>query len=116
MAHVTLDQGMVNVSLSLPEQMFSFHGSFHIPLAHVTNAYVSSLSDLELQWRLFGTGAGSLMTGGIFTTPEGIIFCDIHGQRDCLVIETQGERFRRLAFTLDKGQDPNAIAHQITKA
>jgi hypothetical protein len=116
MAHVTLDEGILSVTLSLPEQLFSFHGSFHIPLAHVTNAYVSSLNDLELQLRLLGTGAGSLMTGGIFTTPEGIIFCDVHGQRDCLVIETQNERFRRLAFTLDKDQDPNALAHQITSS
>jgi hypothetical protein len=114
-AHVTIAERMLNVKMTLPEQLFSFHGSFHIPLAHVTNAYVSSLSDLELKWRLKGTGAGSVMTGGIFTTPEGIIFCDIHGQRDCLVIETQGERFRRLAFTLDEGQDPNAIAHEITR-
>ena len=107
---------MVNVTMSLPEQLFSFHGSFHIPLAHVTKAYVRSLRDLELQWRLLGTGAGSLMTGGIFTSPEGVIFCDIHGQGDCLVLETQNERFRRLAFTLDKNQDPNVIAQEITKS
>lgn len=115
MAHVTLDESTANVTLSLPEEIFTFHGSFHIPIAHVTNAYVSSLRDLELAWRLFGTGAGSLMTGGIFTTPHGIIFCDVHGQGDCLVIETQGERFPRLAFTLDKDQNANAIAHEICK-
>jgi hypothetical protein len=116
MAHVTIANGAVHVTMSLPEQIFSFHGSFEIPLAHVTNAYVSSLHDLELKWRLVGTGAGSVMTGGIFTTAQGTIFCDIHGSRDCLVIETNGERFPRLAFTLDERQDPNDIAHQITRA
>jgi hypothetical protein len=114
MARVTLDDAALSISLSLPEAIFSFHGNFHIPLQHVTAAYVSNLQDLQLEWRLLGTGAGSLMTGGIFTTPDGIIFCDVHGRDTCLVIETRDERFRRLAFTLDDGEDPGAIARLIT--
>lgn len=114
MARVSIADGILNVDLSLAEAVFAIHGSFRIPLAHVTNAYVGNLRDLGLQLRLFGTGAGAVMTGGIFTTAEGIIFCDVHGTYDCLVIETRGERFPRLAFTLD--QDLQAVASEINHA
>jgi hypothetical protein len=50
---------------------------------------------------------------GIFTTPSGIIFCDISGWKDCLVVETRGERFPKIAVTLDDGVDLNALAHEI---
>ena len=101
--------------MSLLEQVLAFHGSFRFPLAHVTNAYVSNRHDLELQWRLLGTGAGSLKTAGIFTTPDGIIFCDLTGNGNYLVIETRGERFARLAFTLDSAQEPGAMAEDIRR-
>lgn len=114
MARVTVDGGTLRVRLSLPEVIFSFHGDFSIPLEHVTRAYAGTLHDVQLEWRLFGTGAGALMTGGIFTTPDGIIFCDVHGRSECLVIETRDERFRRLAFTLDHGQDPSETARLIS--
>jgi hypothetical protein len=114
MARTKLDGGTLSISLSLPEAIFSFHGDFHIPLAHITAAYVSTLKDLQLQWRLLGTGAGSLMTGGIFTSADGIVFCDVHGGDECLVIETRDERFHRLAFTLDGGQDPHEAARSIS--
>ncbi len=113
MARVTLDAGTLSVRLSLPEAIFSFHGDFNIPLSHVTGAYASTLQDLQLEWRLLGTGAGTLMTGGIFTAQDGMIFCDVHGRSDCLVIETRDERFRRLAFTLDDGEEPGEAARLI---
>ena len=113
MARVTLGKDVVDVTMSLPEEIFSFHGSFRIPLAHVTNAYASRLEELRLKWRLLGTGAGSLMTAGIFTSDEGVIFCDVHGSHDVLVIETRGERFPRLAFTLDDDRNPDAVAREI---
>lgn len=113
MARVTFENDELNVTMSLLDQLLSFHGSFRIPLSHVSSANAISIPDLELQWRLLGTGVGSLKTAGIFTTPNGILFCDISGHGNCLVIETHGERFKRLAFTLDDGQDPNEIAQKI---
>ena len=115
MARVAFDGGNLTVAVSFLETIASFHGAFKIPLDHVTNAQVSNLRDLHLRWRLLGTGAGTLMTAGIFTTAEGIIFCDLSGERDCLVLETRGERFPRLAFTLDDGADPRAVADEIRK-
>lgn len=113
MAKVTIDGDYLDIELSLLDQLLAFHGSFHIPFAHVTNAYVSAFEDLELQYRLEGTNLGFLKVAGIFANPQGLIFCDLTGSGDCLVIETRGERFPRIAVQLPANEDPNALAHQI---
>lgn len=116
MADVEIEDGNLTIKLSLVDAMLAFHGSFHIPLAHVTNAYVSDFEDLELQYKLEGTNLGFIKAAGIFANPRGLIFCDIAGEGDCLVIETHGERFPSIAVQLSKGQDPNALAHEIMRA
>lgn len=115
MANVTIDDGILNIKLSLTDRLLAFHGSFHIPLAHVTNAYVSDFEDLELQYDIRGTNFGLLKTTGVFANPQGLIFVDV-GDGDCLVIETRGERYRRIAVQLPSDQDPNALAHEIMRA
>jgi hypothetical protein len=114
MASVKLEKDFLDINLSWLDQALSFHGSFHIPWGHVTNAYVASFEDLELQYKLVGTNFGYLKTAGVFANASGIIFCDVTGGHDCLVVETRGERFPRIAVQLPDGEDPNAVAHQIT--
>jgi hypothetical protein len=114
MATVKLEQDFLDINLSWLDQALAFHGSFHIPWTHVTNAYVASFEDLELQYKLVGTNFGYLKTAGVFANSSGIIFCDVTGGRDCLVVETRGERFPRIAVQLPDGEDTNAVAHQIT--
>lgn len=46
MAPVEFETDFLNARMSLSESLLSFQGSFRIPLAHVTTAYVSSLRDL----------------------------------------------------------------------
>lgn len=112
MADVRIEGDMVTIKLSLLDRLLAFHGSFHIPLSHIVNAYVSDLEDLELQYEIRGTNLGLLKTTGVFANPEGLIFVDI-ADRDCLVIETRGERFPKIAVSLAEGGDPNALAHAI---
>ncbi|HZV77244.1 MAG TPA: hypothetical protein VFF63_05785 [Candidatus Babeliales bacterium] len=114
MAKVTIDNDVLNIELSLLDQLLAFHGSFHMPLSHITNAYVSDLEDLELQYDLRGTNLGLMKTAGVFANPQGLIFVDV-GQGDCLVVETRGERFPRIAVQLSDG-DPNTLAHEIMRA
>jgi hypothetical protein len=116
LADVKIEDGALAIKLSLLDRAMAFHGSFHIPLNHVTNAYVSDFEDLELQYDLKGVNWGILKTAGVFANPQGLIFCDVAGEGDCLVIETQGERFQRIAVQLPAGQDPNALAHEIMRA
>ena len=68
-----------------------------------------------MQYRLQGTNLGFLKTAGIFVNPTGLIFCDVTGHGDCLVVETLGERFPRIAVELTAGNDPNALAHEICR-
>ena len=113
---MAIENGALTIKLSLLDEMLAFHGSFHIPLSHVTNAYVSDFEDLELQYRLEGTNWGLIKAAGVFANPQGLIFCDVAGQGECLVIETSGERFARIAVQLPKGEDVNAVAHEICRA
>ncbi len=115
MASVRIEGDTLVIGMSMIDELLSFHGGFNIPLRHVTRAYTGTRQDLELKWRLLGTGAGSLKTAGIFTTPEGIVFCDLAGDSDCLIVETRGERFPRLALTLDPGENAASIAKAINK-
>lgn len=113
MAKVFIEDDTLAIDLSWFDKLLAVHGNFRIPLAHVTNANVSAFEDLELQFKLFGTGLGIVKEAGIFTSPSGLIFCDVSGAKDCLVIETRGERFPKIAITLDDDADPNALAHEI---
>ncbi len=115
MAEVKIENGVLSINLSLLDRMLAFHGSMRIPLEHVTNAYVSDFEDLELQYQLEGTNWGLIKAAGVYANPQGLIFCDVAGEGNCLVIETRGERYPRIAVQ-PQGQDANAIAHQICQA
>lgn len=112
MADVTIDNGTLKIKLSLLDQLLAFHGSFEIPLSHITNAYVSDLEELQLQYAIEATNLGMLKTVGVFANPQGLIFADV-GSGDCLVIATRGERFPQVAVQLPAGKDANAVAHDI---
>jgi len=113
MAHVRFEADGLAVDISVMDQLLGFHGSFAIPYAHVTNAFVSALEDLELEYKLEGTNFGFYKSVGVFANPQGMIFVDASGARDCLVIETRGERFPRIAVELPSSEDPNNVAHAI---
>jgi hypothetical protein len=114
LADVTISDGKVNIKIDLLDQMLSFHGSFHIPLEHIVNAYVSNLEDLQLEYKLEGTNFGRLGSVGVFADPQGMIFVDV-AEDDCLVVETRAEQFPRIAVQLPSGKDPNALAHEIMR-
>jgi hypothetical protein len=112
-AHVRLEEDGLAIDISVMDQLLGFHGSFQIPYAHVTNAFVSAFEGLELEYKLEGTNFGFYKSVGVFANPQGMIFVDASGARDCLVIETRGERFPRIAIELPASEDPNRVAHAI---
>jgi len=111
-ADVAIENGVLKIKLSLLDQALAFHSSFEIPLSHITNAYVSDLEELQLQYEIEGANFGLLKSVGVFANPQGLIFVDI-GAGDCLVLVTRGERFPQIAVQLPKGKDPRVLAHQI---
>ncbi len=71
MANVKIKDGTLTIDLSMVDSLLAFHGSFHIPLAHVTNAYVSDFEDLRLQYRIGeGVNFGLVGTIGVFANPQ----------------------------------------------
>ena len=112
MAEVKIEGDVLAIKLSLFDRVLAFHGSFHIPFSHIVNAYVSELEDLQLEYEIEATNFGLLKTSGVFASPEGLSFVDV-GSGNCLVIETRGERFPKIAVQLRSGDDPNALAHAI---
>jgi hypothetical protein len=115
LADVAIENGILKIKLSLLDQALAFHSSFEIPLSHITNAYVSDLEELQLQYSIRATNFGLLKSVGVFANPQGLIFADV-GASDCLVIATRGERFPQIAVQLPAGKDPNAVAHEIMAA
>jgi hypothetical protein len=115
-ANVQINGDRLVIKLSLLDSLLAFHGSFEMPLSHVTNAYVSDFEDLELQYKLEGTNWGLIKTAGVYANPQGLIFVDVGGEGDCLVIETRGERFQRIAVQIPRDQDANALAHEIMRS
>jgi hypothetical protein len=115
-ANVKIEDGNLTIKLSLLDSVLAFHGSFQMPLSHVTNAYVSDFEDLELQYKLEGTNWGLIKAAGVFANPQGLIFVDVAGTGECLVIETRGERFQRIAVQISGGQDANTLAHEIMRS
>jgi hypothetical protein len=114
MADVKIEQNNLIINLSLLDKLLAFHGSFTIPLSHVTNAYVSDFEDLELQFDLKGTNWGLLKQAGVFGGPQGLVFVDTSGAGNCLVIETRAEQFQHIAVQLSNA-DPNEMAHEIMR-
>lgn len=115
MAKVEINGNFLDIKLSMVDQLLPFTGSFHIPLAHVTNAYGSSLASLELQTKVVGANLAFVKTAGMYANADGLIFCDL-GPGGCLVVETRGERFPRIAVQLATGIDPSALAREILGA
>ena len=66
MAYVNIDGTTLNIKLEWIDKLLAFQGSLRMPLSHVTNAYASSVEDLELGEKLKGVGPGFLATVGIF--------------------------------------------------
>lgn len=115
MAYVRLDGTSLDIKLEWIDKLLAFQGSLRMPLSHITNAYASSVEDLELQEKLKGIGPGFLATVGIFASLKGLVFCDLDNFNECLVIETLGERFPVIAVSPENGK-PNELAHAIMQA
>jgi hypothetical protein len=115
MARVEIKGEFLDIKLSMVDQLLPLIASFRIPLSHVTNAYESSLAGLELRSKVVGANLGFVKTAGVYENAGGLILCDLRAGR-CLVIETHGERFPRIAVQLANATDPDALAREILRA
>jgi len=114
MARVTVENNAVNVDLPAIDKVWAIHGSLQIPLAHVKLASVEDENGWTLIWRkVIGTNAPGLKMAGTFFVNGGLAFLDFGTGRNCLVLETDHERFKLVIVQTD--DDPDRIAAEINR-
>lgn len=114
MARVTIESNAVTVDLPTIDKVWAVHGSLHIPLAHVKLASVQDENGWDLMWsKLIGTNAPGAKMAGTFFLDGGLAFLDFGTGRNCLVLQTEHERYKLVIVQTD--DDPDRIAAEINR-
>jgi len=101
------------VELSPWEKVWAIHGDLRIPLDHITGVRIEDENGWKRMFaKLIGTGAPPFKVAGIYFGNGGLVFCDYADGKDCLVLDTQHERYRSIIVQLTD-QDPRTIMEQI---
>ncbi|HEV3153880.1 MAG TPA: hypothetical protein VGZ02_08765 [Candidatus Baltobacteraceae bacterium] len=116
MAKISIESNNVQIQLSPLDRFWSIHGSLEIPLAHITSARVEDEDGWSHVWRkVIGTNAPGLKMAGTFFMEGGLAFLDYGDGKNCVVIQTQHERYQTVIVQLDRGTDPDAIVAEINR-
>lgn len=116
MARISIESNGVSIVLSTMDKIWAVHGSLQIPLAHVTLARVEDENGWAHMWRkLIGTNAPGMKMAGTFFMQGGLAFLDYGDGRNCLVLDTQHERYKTVIIQPDRDQDPDALAAEINR-
>lgn len=113
MARISIDDSVLTIALSPVDKFFALHGNVRIPIAHVTGAVVEDENGWNYLWKLMGTSLPGIKVAGSFFTSEGLAFCDFGNGKNCVVISTSHEMFKRVAVQLDADQDAREMAGRI---
>lgn len=114
MAHVTVENNSVNVELSTMDKIWAAHGGLKIPLGHITLASVEDENGWDYWWRkVIGTGAPGIKMAGTFFVNGGLAFLDFGTGRNCLVLDTEHERYKFVIVQTD--DDPDRLAAEINR-
>jgi len=113
MIRVDVTGNEVVVELSPWEKMWAVHSDLRIPLDHITGARVEDENGWKRMWtRFIGTAAPPFKIAGLYFGNGGLIFCDYTDGKDCLVLDTEHERYGSVIVQLTD-QDPRTVAQQI---
>jgi hypothetical protein len=116
MARIAIESTNIQVQLSEFDAFWAVHGSLTIPLSHVVRARVEDENGWAHMWRkLVGTSAPGLKMAGTFFMSGGLAFLDYGDGRNCLVLETQHERYKYVIVQPDRDQDTDALAAEINR-
>lgn len=113
MARVVIEGNALTVDLPTMDKVWAMHGSLRIPLAHIKSARVEDESGWDYWWRIIGTNAPGLKTAGTFYTNGGLAFLDFGTGRNCVVLETEHERYKLVIIQTD--DDPDSVAAEINR-
>lgn len=116
MARIAIESNNLHVQLSPMDKVWAVHGSLVIPLAHVTLARVEDENGWQHLWgKIIGTNAPGLKMAGTFFYPGGLAFLDYADGKNCVVLETQHERFKHVIVQLDRDQNPDAFVAELNR-
>jgi hypothetical protein len=116
MARISIESNAVSIALSTMDKIWAVHGSLQIPLSNVTLAHVEDENGWAHMWRrIIGTNAPPFKMAGTFFMNGGLAFLDYADGRNCLVLDTQHERYKTVIVQTDRDQDPDALAAEINR-
>jgi hypothetical protein len=101
------------------DKFMALHGSFDIPLEHITD--VSSGTAPPVPWfspfKLLGASIPGFAAAGTFYSPDhGLVFYDYGAGHQCLILEIAHERYKQIVIEIDPPQSAETVAGQVREA
>ncbi|MBV8299010.1 MAG: hypothetical protein JO083_05660 [Candidatus Eremiobacteraeota bacterium] len=119
MATVNVDRDMLRVELSGWDKVWSFHGSFTIPLANVAGALVEKPPSFWESLKLIGTNSPwPFKMAGTFLYHGETVFFDYQREDSVLVIDLQpgASTYKHLFVHVDPPDTPAVAADRVNAA
>ncbi len=116
MADITIEDGMLVVTMHGADKLWALKSRLEIPMAHVRGAGIDPdfiRNERYKGIRAGGTSMPGVITAGTFRQHGDWVFWDVHEPDKAVIIELADERYARLVVQVD---DPYATAAAITKA
>ena len=113
-ATVSIDGDVLTVVMHGLDKLWSMRSQLDVPVAHVRGASVDPAIVHEPKgWRGPGSNVPGVLTAGTFHQHGELIFWDVHGGDNAVVIELEHDSFKRLVVEVD---DPLATVQLIQRA
>jgi hypothetical protein len=117
MARVFLSESTLHIELSTLDKVFSVHGSFAIPLAHVAGASTTKPPSFWASLKIIGTNFPFGKMAGSYFYHGDAAFFDFHGtEESILVVNLTSEAYKHLYIRIEAPATPEAVATAIRAA
>ncbi|MGH2532530.1 MAG: hypothetical protein ACRDJW_09515 [Thermomicrobiales bacterium] len=114
MAHVTIKDETLVVTLQGWHKLWALKSEVRTPLTHVTGAEIDpAIASRPIGFRMPGARVPGLITAGSYRGRHGWDFWDVRRPAKAIVIHLKDERYDRLIFEVD---DPAATVRMIQEA
>jgi hypothetical protein len=114
MAHITIDDGVLTVTMRGIDKILALRGHVSVPVTHIRGVEVRPEEARQVWHGLkFGTNIPGVITAGTFITRDGRLFFDMRNPERTIAIDLESETYRRLVVEVDDDDTPEAMAEHI---
>jgi hypothetical protein len=114
MAHITIDDGVLTVTMRGIDKILALRGNVSVPVTHIRGVEVRPEEARHFWHGLrIGTNIPGVVTAGTFITGDGKLFFDMHHADRTIAIDLESETYRRLVVEVDEDDTPEAVAERI---